>query len=555
MSTAKPFLKTQSGNTTNPGRGLQSVQRLAQSGYGRPLATKTLRQLRNALQEILFRAPTTMTCLLSHVHRKLMSLLLLNTSMLTFELEAFYRNCWESSLGIVDRTAFEARLRGHYRGQTQRDDVAFYALRHVIYAAGLRSILSEDSTVSFAIAQADPGRYFKMALSVLTKLLLPPSNLTAIRALVLMSCYTEALGHLGLKNFLCSNAVHLAQAKGLHRQPDRAWGRCPKEALERSNLWWTLYALEKYLSQSSCRASAIDDENINIFTPDAYPSIQPHSPCFRIIIRLAKIQSGIGRRLLSLKALSMTADELIQTVTKFHDELNLLLNEIPEELQISALGRSSHSSKQVHEILYLHFSIHSSIMAVHCHFFYPWLVSRFTGTRYNAIVEGRVALSSDITAEAARKIILALRLVNATANTPSCLAFYYPLHAMVSLFIHIVKHPTIPSAATDLGLLDACVGHFGYVEFLTASAMSISLPREVSNVASRVVQLGRTKEADHAAVEEVVHGTQQSGSGLQAAGAETLRFNFDNFQFEPASTDEVCIDYQCRYCHLDWVGN
>lgn len=67
-----------------------------------------------------------------------------------------------------------------------------------MYAAGLRSILSEDSLVSFATAQADSGRYFKLALSVLTELLLPPSTLTAIRALILMVSLTlvHELGNL-----------------------------------------------------------------------------------------------------------------------------------------------------------------------------------------------------------------------------------------------------------------------------------------------------------------------------------------------------------------------
>lgn len=365
--------------------------------------------------------------------------------------------------------------------------------------------------------------------------------------MAVQSCYTEGLGHPNLKYFLCSNAVHLAQTKGLHRQPDRAWGRCPKEALERSNLWWTLYALEKHLSLSSCRPSAIDDEIINISMPSA---IDTHSPCFSIRVRLAKIQSGISRQLLSLKALSMTANELIRTITEFHDELSRLLLEMPQDLKIDTSGRSPHSPRQLNEILYLHFSIQSSIMAVHCHFFYPWLVSRFTESRYKAIVEGQLASSSNIITDAARKIILALRLVNVNASTPSCLAFLYPLHAMVSLFIHLVKCPTVSTAATDLGLLDACVGHFGYVEYLTESTASISLPKEVAMVASLIVQASRTKETDPAAVEKVTGNTHQNETEFQVsgAGAGTFNFNFDDFQTEPTSQDEVCILY--RSWHL-----
>lgn len=251
----------------------------------------------------------------------------------------------------------------------------------------------------------------------------------------------------------------------------------------------------------------------------------------------------------------MTVHELIQTVTKFHGELNLLLSELPKDLEIGSLGRSSHSPKQVNECLYLHFSIHSSIMAAHCHLFYPWLVSRFSGIGSDATVKDQIASSSNIIAEAARKIILALRLVNPSVATPSCLAFYYPLHAMINLFIHLVKSPALSTAATDLGLLDACVGHFGYVEFFTASAVSITLPREVANVASRAVQVARTKNTDSTAVERVTDNTQQNESEAQSAGTEVFNFNFDDFQTEPILQNEVCTPYWIAvFSFLDNVG-
>ncbi|KAJ9639812.1 hypothetical protein H2204_003605 [Knufia peltigerae] len=188
-------------------------------------------------------------------------------------------------------------------------------------------------------------------------------------------------------------------------------------------------------------------------------------------------------------------------------------------------------------------------MAAHCHLFYPWLVSRFSGIGSDATVKDQIASSSNIIAEAARKIILALRLVNPSVATPSCLAFYYPLHAMINLFIHLVKSPALSTAATDLGLLDACVGHFGYVEFFTASAVSITLPREVANVASRAVQVARTKNTDSTAVERVTDNTQQNESEAQSAGTEVFNFNFDDFQTEPILQNEAGIFSRHSTCY------
>ena len=99
---------------------------------------------------------------------------------------AFYQNCWEADLGIIERVDFEAQLESHYRSPASKIDPAWFALRNIVLAGGYRSLLAKDHTVSFSTAQAEAGSYYKKALSVFTRLLLPPSNTTAIRALALM---------------------------------------------------------------------------------------------------------------------------------------------------------------------------------------------------------------------------------------------------------------------------------------------------------------------------------------------------------------------------------
>ncbi len=101
---------------------------------------------------------------------------------------AFYENCWEADLGIIDRYDLEAKLDSYYRLRTLREDAAWLALRNVIFAGGYRSVLAKDPDVSFAAAKAKASRYFQNAMSVFTKLLLPPSSLMAVQALTLMVC-------------------------------------------------------------------------------------------------------------------------------------------------------------------------------------------------------------------------------------------------------------------------------------------------------------------------------------------------------------------------------
>lgn len=101
---------------------------------------------------------------------------------------AFFENCWEARIGIIDRLDFEAQLQAHFHNETSsQHDYAQLALRNVVFAAGYRAILAKGSTVPFAAAQTHAWhRYFKNALSVLTELLLSPPRLMTVQALALM---------------------------------------------------------------------------------------------------------------------------------------------------------------------------------------------------------------------------------------------------------------------------------------------------------------------------------------------------------------------------------
>ncbi|KIX06975.1 uncharacterized protein Z518_04951 [Rhinocladiella mackenziei CBS 650.93] len=458
--------------------------------------------------------------------------------------DAFYQNCWEADLGIIDRTDLEAQLKAHYRNQMPRNDPTWFALRNIVFAGGYRSLLARDPTISFAAAQAKAGHYFHNALSVFTRLLLPPARLMAIRALTLMACYVEGLGNPAFKHFLCANAVYLAQSKGLHRQPDHAWGISPDESLKRNWLWWAIYALEKHLALCGSRPSVIDDDNVSAHVPTTLPSgSNIHLESLSIGIRYSKIHSQISRRLLSFKALSMSANELISCVNHFHDQLKQLLEEMPAEFKIGTLARPPHPTRRLIQIMYLHFSIYGSLMAVHAHLFYPWMTSRFAAEGYNAAVETQIASSSSTVAEAARKIILALRLIHTNVTTPSWLAFYYPIYAVINLFIYILKYPTLSTATADLGLLDVCAGHFGYIEFLTSSQVSISLPREAANVASKVVKAAKAKEPDPTSVESTAHCERQ-GHDAHMPALDIGPLHFDNPEPDPAALSDVCHFHQ-----------
>lgn len=291
------------------------------------------------------------------------------------------------------------------------------------------------------------------------------------------------------------NAIHLAQSKGLNRQPDKSWDISEDEAHRRSYLWWAIFSLEHLHALSCSRLSAINYDNMSVHIPAAAPrGSRVHVPSLNIAYRLANICSRILHQVLSVKAFQLSPGEMLSMVMHFHHQLMQLLEQLPAECRLGMLSRPSHTTPRLIHILYLHFSIYGCLMAVHSPFFYPWLVAKFPAQGTNAELDAQLAFSSDTVADAARKMILATRLVTTNVATPSWLALSYPLYAHINLFIYILKYPTLSTTSADLGLLDVCIGHFGYIDFLTNSQISISLPRETASLASKVIKAARARE-------------------------------------------------------------
>ncbi|EXJ67936.1 uncharacterized protein A1O5_08550 [Cladophialophora psammophila CBS 110553] len=414
---------------------------------------------------------------------------------------AFFDNCWEARIGLIHRSDFEAQLQAHFHNETySRNDYPMIALRNVVFAAGYRSILANTPSVSFSTAQTKPWQcYFKNALSVLTKLLLSPPKLMTVQALALMACYVEGLGSPGFQRVLCYNAVHAAVTQGLHRESDYLTETSSDDSLKKAWLWWALYAQEKHISLTSGRASMIDDHIRSTRVPSRVPvDSNMDLECLSLQIRHAEISSRISREIMSTKATRSSTDELLRTVKDLGQQLKDLVDEIPPGLQIGTLAKPSEEAHLISrriQALQLHFSIYGSLLAVHCQFFFPWITSRFLNEgAETSFLEPQIALSSSTVAEAARKILLAVRTVTTNVTTPTWLAFFYPIYAHMSLFIYILKYPTLSTVSSDLGLLDVCAGHFGHIEFITSSEISVSLPRDSVNLAAKVVKAAKKRE-------------------------------------------------------------
>lgn len=74
------------------------------------------------------------------------------------------------------------------------------------------------------------------------------------------------------------------------------------------------------------------------------------------------------------------------------------------------------------------------------------------------------------------------------ANLLCRVAFYYPMLAIINLFIYIIKYPSLTTTTSDLAFLDIGSGHFGHIHQLTSSQVSFRFPREAVALADKAMK-------------------------------------------------------------------
>lgn len=336
--------------------------------------------------------------------------------------KAYIEETLESVMGIVHRPAFEARLRTHFmQGALANDDPGWYALRNAVYASGCRAEYSKVChLVGFEEAQERGWRYFENALSVQAQLLYGQTEITAVQALIAMCFFTEGLGNPILEYLLCSNALLLAQAKGLHRRSTSP-SNDPQEH-HRNWLFWAIYCYSTHLSCLWGYTPVINDDCITCEVPTvAGEGGTINIQIFTHIIQLCRISSTIVRKITALKNLPQTPEEAISTISKLHSQLTAWRDSLPSSIQPdtpidpSQLPHGYH----IHHLMFLHYTYYGSVIFLHSTFAYPWNGS--LGSCQDSNVSEQVITSTNIIISAARNMILATRYINVNASLPGWL--------------------------------------------------------------------------------------------------------------------------------------
>ncbi|KAJ6110206.1 hypothetical protein N7486_002441 [Penicillium sp. IBT 16267x] len=390
--------------------------------------------------------------------------------------------------GVVHRPSFESQLRTHFqqRNTSERECPSWYALRNIVYALGCRSAALQDWGAGSLLPPVEASNYFENAFSVYADLLYTPAEFASVQALTLLTFYTEGLGNPSLEYMLCATAARLGQAQGLHREPAKAWQLSPSENFHRSCVFWAIYCTEKQISFRSGRPSAIDDDDINCPLPESTVSEgEGDIEVFQSVINHAQLCSSMHKQLSSVQALRQSFENTISTVSHLSSRLEQWRESLPLNLRPgTSINASGIDSKRKPRIIFLHYLYYASLISLNANFSYPWICDAIWTTRSEALRE-QIARSTEIVAEASRNIILLSHYTEVDLTFPTWVVFYFPILGMINLFISILKSPTSSSVKSDLALLDIGAGYFGHIDFMSASELSISLPKDIATLAAK----------------------------------------------------------------------
>ncbi|KAL4942658.1 hypothetical protein BDV06DRAFT_235261 [Aspergillus oleicola] len=203
--------------------------------------------------------------------------------------------------------------------------------------------------------QKDPpgSKYFARAMAAM-----PPftstgkDSLLAIEALALVSLYLYAIDHREAAHVHIGQAIRIAQLEGLHTQlPEEVLGAATVARCR--NLWWSLYILDRHLSPSLGLPLTTRDSDITtlINPPDAG---QQQDQTFSLQVRITRMLSFIISTIYETEKTQLgtfleITRSILETMAKYAEEIEKMLNPSSHERGDSALEESRHTILLYHQ--------------------------------------------------------------------------------------------------------------------------------------------------------------------------------------------------------------
>jgi hypothetical protein len=357
-------------------------------------------------------------------------------------------------------------------------------------SSGLWASINVALAIASSVATDTSGRppdseawgYLKNALAVTNELTMYNVDLMSIQALLGMALFFRGTSNPQPSFSLLSAAIRLSHTIKLHRKCDDS-AVSAEENEQRKRVFWVAYFLDKETSLRSGRPSAQDDADIDIELPSENPADKIglvllnsaddgigklSSNVFRSICAFAQIQSRVYKKLYSVKASRKSEQKLLATINKLVAELEDWKLSIPTDFRPGHEIDAACWPYRLH-VIFMNLAYHHCVATIHRLSVHGDRAKRsHTQAMYSLDVksaDARVSNSSALCLQSARASIRLVRCISRDDFDCVWVLLYYPVSALVMLFVNILRDPRASSAWTDLGLISSMVDFVARLEY------------------------------------------------------------------------------------------
>lgn len=323
--------------------------------------------------------------------------------------------------------------------------------------------------------------YLKNALAVTNELTMYNVDLMSIQALLGMALFFRGTSNPQPSFSLLSAAIRLSHTIKLHRKCENS-SMSMEENEQRKRVFWVAYFLDKETSLRSGRPSAQDDDDIDVELPSEDPADKigmvplnsadkiekPSSNVFRSICAFAQIQSRVHKKLYSVRASQKSEQKLIASIGKLVHELEDWKQSIPTDFRPGHEIDAACWPYRLH-VIFMNLAYHHCVTTIHRLSVHGDRAKRsHTQAMYSLdpkSSDARVSKSSAQCLQSARASIRLIRCISRDDFDCVWVLLYYPVSALVMLFVNILRDPRADSARADLKLIASMVDFVARLEY------------------------------------------------------------------------------------------
>ncbi|KAE8377174.1 fungal-specific transcription factor domain-containing protein [Aspergillus bertholletiae] len=305
-----------------------------------------------------------------------------------------YFECWHPMFPFLSGPRFLELLERISQGGLDGVKVTDVILVRSIVSISLMDSRQVDATRGAQVPAKLVFRTVDQAMESLTTLFCNPPTISILQATFSVSLFLASLLRLNAASRISGVITRTAFHLGLHRCPARFTCFSPEEAAARQRLFWSIYCLERYLSQSLGIPLSIQDDDIDV----CYPGIERHTEGvrdsnLRLLTYLAKFARVRGLIVELRNKSILHSQETSTTATQVNGELTQWWNEVYDDVYPV---EDDPGLSPLHRLLLIVFR-HESILSMNR----PLLAAEQSSPEYKTALQ--------VCIESSRSLITALR--------------------------------------------------------------------------------------------------------------------------------------------------